>query len=234
MIHAESKQRYGSPRIYHELRERGQQCSRKRVERLMRERSLRARAARKFRATTDSSHSRPVAENHLNREFLVPAPNQTWVGDITYLWTKEGWLYLAVFIDLYSRMVVGWALGTRLSAELALTAWQRACLRRRPGAGLLVHTDRGVQYTADGFSKALEGICAKLSMSRKGNCYDNACMESFFGSIKTELIYLTRFKTREQARTAIFEYIEIFYNRKRLHSKLGYMSPAEFEKHHAA
>ena len=230
MIHAESKQRYGSPRIYHEFRERGQQCSRKRVERLMRERSLRARAARKFRATTDSSHSRPVAENHLNREFLVPAPNQTWVGDITYLWTKEGWLYLAVFIDLYSRMVVGWALGTRLSAELALTAWQRACLRRRPGAGLLVHTDRGVQYTADGFSKALEGICAKLSMSRKGNCWDNAVAESFFHSFKVEAIDGFTFETRKSMEYEVFDYIERFYNRVRRHSSIGYRSPEQFER----
>jgi transposase InsO family protein len=196
----------------------------------MRERCLRAKAARKFRATTDSEHRRPVAENHLNRQFSVSSPNQVWVGDITYLWTKEGWLYLAVFIDLYSRMVVGWSLGTRLSADLVLTAWRRACARRRPGEGLLVHTDRGVQYAAQDFSKALGGICAKLSMSRRGNCWDNAVAESFFHSFKVEAIHGVAFETRESMELEVFDYIERFYNRVRRHSSIGYRSPEQFER----
>ena len=230
MIHAETKQRYGSPRIHQELKARGRLCGKKRVERLMRAQDLRARAARKFRATTDSSHQKPVAENILNRQFEATAANQVWVGDITYLWTKEGWLYLAVFIDLYSRMIVGWSVGKRLSTELVMTAWQRGCVRRRPGAGLIVHTDRGVQYTADAFSRALASLCAVASMSRKGNCWDNAVAESFFHSFKIEAIYGFTFETRREMEQEVFDYIERFYNRVRRHSSIAYRSPEEFER----
>ena len=230
MIHAETKQRYGSPRIHQELIARGRSCGKKRVERLMRTQDLRARAARKFRATTDSSHENTVAENILNRQFKTTAPNQVWVGDITYLWTKEGWLYLAVFIDLYSRMIVGWSVGNRLSTELVVTAWQRACMRRRPGAGLLVHTDRGVQYTSNAFSRALKSLCAVASMSRKGNCWDNAVAESFFHSFKVEAIYGITFETRREMEQEVFDYIERFYNRVRRHSSIAYKSPDEFER----
>ena len=183
MIHAESRQAYGSPRVYHELRERGRRCSEKRVARLMRQRELRARAARKWRATTDSTHTRPVAENHLNREFSALGPNERWVGDITYLWTKEGWMYLAVFIDLYSRIVVGWSLGTRLSADLVLTAWQRACVKRRPGAGLLVHTDRGVQYTAEGFFHSFKVGVYMASPSKREEELSRRCSITSSASI---------------------------------------------------
>lgn len=229
-IHAESRRCYGSPRIVRELRARGRRCGQKRVARLMRERQIRAKAARKFRATTDSSHGNPVAKNRLNRKFTVSKPNRVWVGDITYLWTKEGWLYLAVFLDLHSRMVVGWSLGTRLSADLVLTAWQRACARRRPGPKLLVHVDRGVQYTAAAFTKALRRNRARLSMSRKGNCWDNAVAESFFHSLKVEAIYGFTFETRREMEFAVFDYIERFYNRVRRHSSIGYHSPENFER----
>ena len=233
-VYDHSKGVYGSPRITAALRHKGICCSKGRVARLMQENGIASRMKRKFKATTNSKHSFPVAPNLLNQNFEVSEKNRVWVSDITYIPTGEGWLYLAAVMDLFDRKVVGWSMDTSMKTELCMTALDLAVGRENPGEGLIHHSDRGVQYASHEFRQALLEKHFVQSMSRKGNCYDNACMESFIGSIKTELIYLTRFKTREQARTAIFEYIEIFYNRKRLHSKLGYMSPAEFEKHHAA
>ncbi len=230
LIHAASKRRYGSPRVYQELVYRGRGCGKHRVERLMREEGLRGKAARKFRHTTDSSHGRPVAPDLVDREFHAEAPNRVWVGDITYLWTKEGWMYLAVWVDLFSRMVVGWALGTRLKAELVTTAFARAVSRRRPGPGLIVHTDRGVQYVSDAFQKALEAARAKPSMGRTGACWDNAVAESFFHSLKVEAIYGSDIQTRREMEQEVFDYVERFYNKTRRHSTIGYCSPLRFEQ----
>lgn len=229
VIHAESKRRYGSPRVHDELKAQGQTIGRNRVARLMRQDGLRAKAARKFRATTDSAHGKSVAPELLKQNFKVNAPNRVWVGDITYLWTDEGWMYLAVFIDLYSRLVVGWALGTRLDASLVTTALCRACVRRRPAPGLIVHTDQGVQYTSDAFSRALNRVHAIASMSRRGCCWDNAVAESFFHSLKVEAVYGLRFESRREMEYEVFDYIERFYNRVRRHSHIGRISPLDFE-----
>jgi transposase InsO family protein len=196
----------------------------------MQQEGLRAKAAKKFRVTTDSSHGKPVAPNLINRNFTVLSPNEVWCGDITYLWTKEGWLYLAVFIDLYSRMVVGWSIGTRLDASLVTTAFRNAVARRRPKIGLIVHTDQGVQYTSEAFLQALSAVSAKQSMSRRGNCWDNAPTESFFHSFKVEAIYGEDLETRREMEYEVFDYIERFYNRRRKHSTLGYCSPINFEQ----
>jgi transposase InsO family protein len=230
VLHADSRRRYGSPRIHKELKERGVACGEKRVARLMRQEGLRAKAARKFRVTTDSSHGRPVAPNLVQRRFRAPSPNQCWVGDITYLWTKEGWLYLAVFIDLFSRTVVGWSLGTQLETSLVTQAFANAVARRRPGSGIVVHTDQGVQYTSAAFLEALGAIGACQSMSRRGNCWDNAPAESFFHSLKVEAIYGEDIETRREMEYEVFEYIERFYNKRRKHSALGYCSPLQFEQ----
>lgn len=230
LIFAESKRRYGSPRVYRELASRGRRCGRHRVERLMREEGLYGKAARKFRHTTDSSHGRPVAPDLVGRDFHTEAPNRVWVGDITYLWTKEGWMYLAVWIDLFSRMVVGWALGTRLKAELVTTAFARAVARRDPKPGLVVHTDRGAQYVSGAFQKALETAKAAPSMGRTGVCWDNAVAESFFHSFKVEAIYGNDIQTRREMEREVFDYIERFYNKMRRHSTIGYCSPCGFEQ----
>lgn len=230
VLFADKKRRYGSPRLYDELKASGKAVGRKRVERLMREEGLRAKAARKFRATTDSSHSKPPAPDLVKQNFTVTAPNRIWVGDITYLWTDEGWLYLAVFIDLFSRTVVGWSLGRRLDASLVTTAFTKACVRRSPPKGLIVHTDRGVQYTSEAFVAAVAGVRARQSMSRKGCCWDNAVAESFFHSFKVEAIYGSRFETRREMEYEVFDYIERFYNRERRHSAIGRVSPLEFEE----
>ena len=230
VVFEDHRRRYGSPRIYKELKAQGHRCGRKRIARLMRQEGLRAKAARKYRVTTDSSHGKVPAGNELNRKFKPSAPNRAWVGDITYLWTSEGWMYLAVFIDLYSRMVVGWALSKRLTANLVQLAFERALARRRPGVGLLVHTDRGSQYVAQDFLEQLRCHKAKLSMSRKGNCWDNAVAESFFHSLKVELIHGEQFRTRWQLEREIFDYIERYFNRKRRHSTIDYISPEEYER----
>lgn len=230
VIHAESKACYGSPRVHNELSDQGVRCGKKRVERLMREQGLRAKAGRKFKVTTDSLHNKPIAPDLVQREFSAKAPNRVWVGDITYLWTSEGWQYLAVFIDLYSRMVVGWALGTRLQASLVTLALGRAVARRRPGAGLIVHTDQGSQYASDAFRYALRQASARQSMGSRGDCYDNAVAESFFHSFKIEAIYGSDIETRREMEYEVFEYIERFYNKKRKHSSIGLRSPEQFEK----
>jgi transposase InsO family protein len=229
VVHAESKERYGSPRVHDDLRDAGICCGRKRVARLMRQEGLKAKAGRKFRVTTDSSHSQPVAPDLVRRDFSAPAPNKVWVGDITYLWTAEGWLYLAVFIDLYSRMVVGWAIGTRLHASLATLAFARAVARRRPAPELIVHTDQGVQYTSAEFRNAILDAHARQSMGSRGDCYDNAVAESFFHSFKVEAIYGSDIETRREMEYEVFDYIEHFYNKRRKHSAIGLRSPEQFE-----
>lgn len=229
-IHQASRQTYGSPSIWDELHnKRGQRVGENRVARLMRMNGIRAKTVKKWKATTDSGHRLPVAANTLGRQFAVNEPNRVWAGDITYVWTQEGWLYLAVVLDLYSRKIIGWATGTRLTVDLAESALTMALWRRKPQPGLLHHSDRGSQYAAGTYQQQLADHGIECSMSRKGDCWDNACVESFFATLKKELIHHRRYITREEARQEIFEYIEVFYNRTRRHSTLGYYSPAEFE-----
>src|SRR5581483_2440127 len=229
-MHAEFKQRYGSPRMYRELRARGVPCSRNTVAKLMRADGLRAKAARKFRHTTDSNHRLPVAENLLDRQFEAQGPNERWVADITYIPTREGWLYLAVVEDLYSRRVVGWSLAAHLESRLVVDALEMAVARRLPAAGLLAHSDRGSQYASAHYQQLLAKHGIECSMSRVGQCWDNAPMESFFATLKKELVHHEDYQSRAEARASIVEYIETFYNPKRRHSALGYLSPAEFEQ----
>jgi putative transposase len=229
-IHERSRGLYGAPRVHAELRESGVRVSRKRVARLMGELGLESRRKRRFKATTDSKHALPVAENVLDRKFEVEAPNVAWATDITYVWTSEGWLYLAAILDLFSRRVVGFAMSERIDRQLVLDALRDAVGRRLPNAGLVHHSDRGSQYASGDYQNALAEVGIVSSMSRKGNCWDNSVAESFFATLKTELVYLRRFATREEARDAIFEFIESFYNRERRHSTLGYLSPVEFER----
>jgi putative transposase len=234
-IHAESRQRYGSPRIHAELGARGCRTSRKRVARLMRQRGLVARRRRRFRVTTtDSRHEFPVAPNLLARQFEQPAPDVAWVTDITYIPTGDGWLYLAVILDLCSRFAVGWAMSAHITRELTLEALGMALARRRPAPGLLHHSDRGSQYASGDYQKALEGQGIVCSMSGRGDCWDNAVAESFFATLKVELVYDAEWDTRAEARAALFEYIEGFYNGQRRHSTLGYLSPRAFEMQRAA
>jgi putative transposase len=228
-IHERSRGLYGAPRVHAELRASGFTVSRKRVARLMRELGLASRRKRRFKATTDSKHSLPVAENVLDRQFEVDAPNVAWVTDITYVWTSEGWLYLAAILDLFSRRVVGFAMSDRIDRTLVLDALSAAIGRRVPSAGLVHHSDRGSQYASNDYQAALDDLGVVCSMSRKGNCWDNAVAESFFATLKSELIYLRRFATRAEAREAIFEFIESFYNRQRRHSTIGYATPVEYE-----
>jgi transposase InsO family protein len=225
----ESRRTYGSPRITDELQDRGIVCNEKLIARLMRDNGIRPKTVKKFRATTDSKHQLPVAPNLLKRQFTVTAPNLVWLSDITYVWTSEGWLYLATVIDLYSRRIVGCAMSHRVNEELTLSALHQALVQRRPQAGLLHHSDQGKQYAAGDYQQLLSDHRMVGSMSRKGNCWDNAPMESFYATLKTEMIYHEKFITREEAQAEIFEYIEVFYNRKRRHSSLGSKSPAEFE-----
>lgn len=227
-IHAEHKGAYGSPRMVRELRERGFAASKERVERLMKENGLRARHKRRYKVTTDSKHGLPVAENTLARNFTPTAPNQVWTSDITYLWTDEGWLYLAIVLDLFNREVVGWSLKPRMTADIVTDALTMAWFRRKPAAGLLHHSDRGSQYASQAFQTKLKDYGMVCSMSRKGNCWDNAPTESWFNSFKNERVHGERFVTRAEMTTMAFEYIEVFYNRKRLHSTLGYKPPIPF------
>ena len=230
VAHHESRQTYGTPRIQATLKACDVTVSRRRIGRLMRWQGLHARVRRRFKATTHSQHHHPVAENILDRQFTVNEPNITWAGDITAVATAAGWLYLAVVIDLYSRRVVGWAMQERMTQDLAHTALLMAIHDRKPPPGTLYHTDRGSQYCAEASQQILADHGLIASMSRKGNCWDNACAESFFGSLKQELVYHTHYATREEARKDIFNYIEVFYNRQRRHSTIGYMSPIEFER----
>jgi len=226
----QSRHRYGSPRIHAELSGDGVACGRHRIARLMRQDHLVARAKRRFKTTTQASGVNPWAPNELQRKFEVTEPDTFWNGDITYVWTAEGWLYLAVLIDLFSRRVVGWATSDRLTEQLALSALEQALVQRRPKPGLLHHSDRGSQYSSWMYRQELAVRGIAVSMSRRGNCWDNAPAESFFSSLKTELFAGEPVPpTRDAARQALFEYIEVFYNRKRRHSTLGYMSPVRFE-----
>jgi putative transposase len=229
-IHRDSRQTYGAPRIEICLRAAGQKHGRNRIARLMREKQIFGRQHRRFRpVTTDSNHDQPVAPNHLAQRPAPSRPDEAWVADITYISTSEGWLYLAAVLDLYSRRIVGWAMSARLDSALVLAAWKMALCHRQPPAELLFHSDRGVQYASKEFRQALAQAQAIASMSRKANCYDNAAMESFWSTLKLELVYRQLFATHEQARQAVFDYIETFYNRQRLHSALGYQTPAGFE-----
>jgi putative transposase len=229
-IHAEFLARYGSPRIHAELAARGQGCCVNTVAKLMHDNDIRAKTARKFRCTTDSNHSLPVADNLLDRQFDPDGPNEAWVADITYIPTREGWLYLAAVEDLYSRKVVGWSMAAHLESRLVVDALALAVERRWPGEGLLAHSDRGSQYASDHYQSLLARHGITCSMSRRADCWDNAPMESFFASLKKELVHGADFATRAEARAAIVEYIEVFYNTKRRHSSLGYVSPAEYEQ----
>ena len=229
VIHQESRETYGSPSIWDALVKRGHAVGEHRVARLMRSEGIRAKTVKKWRTTTQSNHRMPVAANALNRQFTGAQPNQVWAGDITYVWTTEGWLYLAVVLDRYSRFVIGWALEARLTGALTQQALTMAIRHRRPKAGVLHHSDRGSQYAATAYQALLTTHGMAGSMSRRGNCWDNACVESFFGTLKRELIYHRQYRTRDEATQDIFEYIEVFYNRRRRHSTLGYESPAEFE-----
>jgi transposase InsO family protein len=234
IIHAEHRQRYGSPRVRAELSERGLRVGKHRVARLMRENGLRARPRRRFRRTTDSRHRLPVAGNLLQRRFTASRPDEAWVGDITYIWTNEGWAYVAVLLDLFSRRVVGWALHKSLALDLAVAALRNALTRRRPPRGLVHHTDRGCQYASGAYRRLLQRHGAECSMSRAGDCWDNAVAESFFATLKKELVHGCAFQTRTEAYDAISDYIENYYNAKRRHSAAGNQSPINFELAHAA
>ena len=224
-----SRGNYGSPRIFEDLREEGFRCGKNRIARIMRENGIVAKTKRKYKATTNSSHNLPVAPNLLDQNFTASAPNKVWVSDITYIATVEGWLYLAVIIDVFSRQVVGWAMSKRQTADFVIKALNQAIGRRRPSSECIYHSDRGVQYASKNFKHVLKQYGFLQSMSRKGNCYDNAVAESFFHTLKTEHVYFYKYTTRAEARQSIFEYIEMFYNRQRRHSALGYRSPATFE-----
>ena len=229
-IHPEVKQRYGSPRMHAELLARGQSCCVNTVAKLMHEQGIAAKTKRKFRCTTDSNHDLPVADNLLARQFAPAAVNQAWVADITYIPTAEGWLYLAAVEDLYSRQIVGWSMGERITSRLVVDALEMAVSRRLPGEGLLAHSDRGSQYASEHYQRLLGRHGITCSMSRRGDCWDNAPMESFFASLKKELVHHEDYRSRAEARASLFEYIEAFYNRVRRHSALGYLSPVEYEQ----
>jgi len=228
------KGRSGSPRLVLDLAEAGHHHDRKTVADSMRRQGLRAKAAKTFKATTNSQHNLPVAPNLLQQDFTATGPNQKYVGDITYLWTDEGWLYLAVVIDLFSRLVVGWAMSERMTAQLACDALRMALWRRHRPIGVIVHSDRGSQYCSGAYQQLIREYDLLCSMSAKGNCYDNAVAESFFHSLKVEAIHGERFRTREEMRQTVFEYIEVDYNRTRRHSANGFISPATFEANQVA
>jgi putative transposase len=234
VIHAASDGSYGSPRVYEELRAQGNVVSLNRVRRLMKKNGIAARHKRKFRATTDSRHGLPVAPNRLEQNFVAERLDQVWLTDVTYLWTDEGWLYLACVLDLYSRRIVGWAMSERNDRHLAIAALGMAYFQRRPPRGLVHHSDRGSVYCSHDYQKLVQQYGMVCSMSRKGDCYDNAPMESWFKTLKVERVNLQRYATRAQARSDVFSYIEAFYNPRRRHSSLGYVSPREFERRLAA
>jgi transposase InsO family protein len=229
VIHKDSRGNYGSPRVHETLKGNGIHCNHKTVEKIMKDNGIRAKRKKKFKVTTDSNHKLPVAENVLNRQFQTKEKDQVWVSDITYVETKEGWLYLAVFIDLYSRKVLGWSMSPWMTAEFVLNAFRMAIAKRNGKVTPLVHSDRGSQFASDLFRAELKLRSCPQSMSRKGNCWDNAVAESFFSTLKTELIHHEKFKTKKEAEEKIFDYVEIFYNRQRIHSTLNYMTPEKFE-----
>ena len=228
-VHQAKRGVYGSPRVHAELKSKGMHHGRKRVARLMRYNDIRAKQNKKYKATTDSKHFYPVAPNLLQRDFEASKPDQKWLADISCVPTYEGWLYLAAILDLYSKLIVGWSMSGRMTSELVLDALEMAVGRRQPEPGLIHHSDRGGQYASADYQRALRSHGMICSMSRKGDCWDNAPMESWFHTLKTELTIHENYWTRDQAKAEIFEYIEVFYNRNRLHSALGYMTPAQYE-----
>jgi transposase InsO family protein len=230
IVFEESGETYGGPRVHQVLVRQRVKCSKNRVARLMRLRGLKAKQARRYRATTKRNRAHPVAPNRLQRDFVAHRPNEKWVSDITYISTQEGWLYLAVILDLYSRGVVGWAMSERMTEELTLSALRMALQRRRPDPGLIHHSDQGGQYTGHAYQALLKAHGIQASMNGVGSWYDNAPMESFFGTLKSERTHHILYRTRDEARADLFFYIEGFYNRRRLHSALGYLSPEEFER----
>ncbi len=233
-VFKKSRATYGTRRLQKSLSNQNRRVSRRRIGRLMREADLACKTNRKFKATTNSKHDMPIAPNQLDRQFTVIQPNQVYAGDITYIHTQEGWLYLAVVIDLYSRHVVGWSMAEHMRTQLVNDALLMAIWKRKPAKGLLWHSDRGSQYASESHRELLKQHGIRQSMSRKGNCWDNAVSESFFHTLKTELIHHQIYQSREEAKKAVFEYIEVFYNRERLHSANGYLSPIDYELQHKA
>jgi putative transposase len=231
-VFEESDKTYGAGRISNELRTLGTRVGKNRIWRLMQQNGLHVKTTRRFKITTNSDHKRPVAPNLVNRDFTADAPDRLWTGDITYIWTNQGWLYLAVVLDVFSRRIVGWSMNQRMTDDLVVAAFKNALARRRPAQGLIFHTDRGSQYCSKRFRALVKGAGGIQSMSATGCCYDNAITESFFGTLKRELVHHCSFKTRQEAQSRIFRYIEGFYNRKRLHSAIGYLSPERFEQGH--
>jgi putative transposase len=229
IVHAESRKTYGSPRVFRDLKALGQACSVNYVAHLMKKDGIAAKTRRKFKCTTDSKHKLPVAPNLLDRNFAVDKPNRVWLTDITYISTREGWLYLATVEDLYSRRIVGWSMSKRIDSRLVVDALQMAIDRRQPEPGMIVHSDRGSQFCSEHFGQLLTKYGCKPSMSRKGNCWDNAPMESFYRTLKVEHVYWEDFQTRVEAKASLIEYIESFYNRQRRHSTIGYVSPVDYE-----
>lgn len=228
-VHKTKRKVYGAPRIHRELQSQGISVGRKRIANIMRKNGIASKVQKKYKVTTNSEHSLPVAPNLLQQDFSAKAPNEVWTGDITYIRTREGWLYLAVVLDLYSRKVIGWSMGKRMTAWLVISAFVMAVNSRSGQYPKIFHSDRGSQYASSAFRDALTGK-VRQSMSGKGNCYDNAVTESFFHTLKSECVVFEQYETRDKARSSIFEYIEAFYNRDRLHSTLGYLSPERFEK----
>ncbi len=229
VAHSNSRGTYGSPRIYEDLKAAGENCSPYRVTRLMRLNGIKAKARKKFKKTTDSEHKLAIAPNLVNQDFTAADVNQLWLSDITYIWTNEGWLYLAAILDVYSRKIVGWSIKDRLYKEIVTDAINKALRRRKIGRGVVFHSDKGSQYASKAVCDLLKLSGFRQSMSGKGNCYDNAMMESFFHSLKSDIVHGEQFSTRDEARQAVFEYIEIFYNRERRHSGINYMTPVQFE-----
>ena len=229
-IFARHKQRYGAPRITTDLHDEGVRCSENRVARRMRALGLRAIQAQKFKVTTDSNHSKPVAPDLIEQDFSATSPNEKWVSDISYIWTDEGWLYLAVVMDLYSRAIVGWSMNRRMTQQLVCDALTMALFRRHFPKGTIIHSDRGSQYCSKRYQRLIKNSGLRCSMGRKANCYDNAAMESFFHTLKVELVHRESYSTRRMAISRIFEYIETYYNRQRKHSAIGYKIPMQFEK----
>lgn len=227
-IHKKKRQTYGCRKMTQELRRSGKLVNHKRIERIMRQEGIQSKLAKKYKATTNSNHHLPVAENVLNRQFTADKPNQKMVSDITYLWTDQGWLYVAAVMDLCGQKIVGLSMGERMTKDLVINALESACMRVRPPRGVVIHSDRGSQYCSNDYQNLLNRHGFVCSMSRKGNCWDNAPMESFWGKMKYEWLYEQHFLTREQARAAVFEYVEIFYNRQRLHEANGYLTPEEY------
>lgn len=225
-----SRATYGYRRIHSDLVDLNEKCGKSRVARLMKKHEIKPKTRRKFKVTTDSNHHKPIYENILSREFSAKQPNQRWVSDLTYIHTNEGWLYLAVIMDLFSRKIIGWSMSHRMKDTIVIDALKMALFRRKISSNVLLHSDRGSQYASDKFQELLKENNIQCSMSRRGDCWDNAAMESFFHSLKTECVFHEKYQTRDDAKKSIFDYIEVFYNRRRKHSYLGYKSPEQYEQ----